>query len=384
MTQRARQEYAAALHARYRTAAKPEKRRILDEYCRTTGSHRKAAIRRLSAGPRGPGGRGRGRPRQYGPELRPVLEELWEVSGRLCGKLLAPLLPTLLPALERHGATAWRPDQRKALLAMSPATLDRLLRPVRHRLGRQPWRAAPAPSALKAQVPIRTWGDWQGVRPGAVQGDLVLHCGESTEGFYLSTLVAVDVSSSWTELEAIWGVGQQRVGAGVHQVAARLPVPLREWHSDNGSEFLNRALLDWCQRHGIRVSRGRSYRKNDQAGVEQKNGLIVRRLVGYDRYASKAAYARLQRLYGLLRLQLNFLRPLRKLVAKQRAGAKVVKRYDAAQTPYQRLLASGALPAAARAALEAQFLAINPATLADEIAQTLDRLWPLAERDRPV
>jgi len=379
MTRLARQEYAAALRERYRTASKVEKGRLLDEVCRTTGCHRKAAIRLLRRAPRRRASR-RGRPRRYhGPALEPVLTRLWELSDRPCGKLLAPLLPTLVEALERHGELTLAPEVRAQLLTLSPATLDRLLSPVRRRLGRQPRRPPPPGSTLKGQIPLRTFGEWQDVAPGALQGDLVLHCGESTAGFYLASLVTVDVATSWTELEAIWGVGQQRVGTAVHHVRQRLPVPLREWHTDNGSEFLNRRLVPWCRREGIHVTRGRGYRKNDQAWVEQRNWLAVRRLVGYDRYSSRAAYAVLQRLYGLLRLQLNFLRPVRKLVSKQRVGAKVLKRYDRAQTPHQRLLASGVLTDAQREALEREGLAVNPATLAHQIAQTLDALWKLRE-----
>jgi len=130
----------------------------------------------------------------------------------------------------------------------------------------------------------------------------VLHCGESTEGFHLSSLVVVDVASGWIELEPIWGVGAVRVGAGVEHIHRRLPVPLREWHTDNGSEFVNGALLRYCRRHGIRVTRGRQYRKNDQAWVELRNWLAVRRLVGRDRYSSHVAFGLLKRLYALLRV----------------------------------------------------------------------------------
>jgi hypothetical protein len=285
----------------------------------------------------------------------------------------------LVEAVERHGALAIAPALRAQLLVLSPATLDRLLGPGRRRLGRQPRGRRAGPGGLRGQVPLRTFGEWQGVPPGALQGDLVLHCGESTAGFYLSSLVAVDVATSWTELEAIWGIGQHRVRSGVHRVRQRLPFRLQAWHTDNGGEFLNRILVPWCRREGIRVTRGRDYRKNDQAWVEQKNWLAVRRLVGYDRYGSRAAYAVLQRLYRLLRWRLNFLRPGRKLLAKRRVGAKVLKRYDRAQTPYQRLLASGVLPAAQREALAREFQALNPLTLAREIDQTLDTLWKLRE-----
>lgn len=380
MTRLARHEYAAALRARYRAAAKREKGHLLDEFCRTTGCHRKAAIRLLRRSPAQRAQR-HGRPRRYGPELVPLLTQLWELSDRACSKLLAPLLPTLVAALERHGELRLAPEVRAELLALSPATLDRLLAPVRRRLGRQPRRPPTPGSAFRGQIPLRTFGEWDRVAPGSLQGDLVLHCGESTAGFYLSTLVSVDVATGWTELEAIWGIGQQRVGTGVHHIRQRLPFRLREWHTDNGNEFLNRILVPWCRREGIHVTRGRGYRKNDQAWVEQKNWLAVRRLVGYDRYSSRAAYVLLQRLYGLLRSQLDFLRPLRKLVSKRRVGAKVIKRYDRAQTPYQRLLASGVLSEAERQGLEREFVAINPATLARQIDQTLEALWKLRERD---
>ncbi len=385
MTRLGRQEYAAAVRERYRAVDKRTKGRLLDEFCRTTGCHRKAAIRLLRRAP-ARRARRRGRPRRYGPELLPPLTRLWDLGDRACGKLLAPLLPTLVPALERHGELRLAPALRTQLLSLSPATLDRLLRPVRRRRGQQPHRRAASATPLARQIPLRTFGEWQDVRPGSLQGDLVLHCGESTAGFFLTSLVAVDVATSWTELEAVWGLGKRRVGTGVHHIRQRLPFPLREWHSDNGREFINEGLITWCRREGIRFTRGRGYRKNDQAWVEQKNGFVVRRLVGYDRYASRAASRTLHRLYALLRLQLNFFRPVRKLMSKHRVGATVLKRYDAAQTPYQRLLASGVLSAAQRHALQHQFLAINPVALATHITETLNTLWrsatPTEEQSR--
>lgn len=381
MTERGRREYAEALRPHYQRANRGERGRLLDEYCRATGCHRKAAIRVLRQAP-SPGRRPSGRPRRYGPALLPTLERAWVASDHLCGRLLAPVLPTLLQALERHHGLLLAAPVRAALLAASPATLDRLLRPLRRRRHRQPYRASPAAAALRQQVPLRTWSEWADVRPGAVQGDLVLHCGASTAGFYLATLLAVDVATTWTDLEIVWGVGQARVGTGVHHLRQRWPVSLREWHSDNGGEFLNAHLVAWCRREGVRFTRGRPYRKNDQAWVEQRNGLVVRRLVGYDRYSSRAAFAVFQRLYRLLRLQLNFFRPVRKLLSKRRLGARVVKRYDTAQTPYQRLLAAGVVPPAQRAALAAQLETLDPITLAREIEQALDLLWKLADTRR--
>lgn len=187
-------------------------------------------------------------------------------------KRLRPILPALLTALTTHHG-----------LVLAPAV-----------------RGGPDP--------------WAGVAPGARQGDLVLHCGASTAGRYCATLVAVDVATSWTELQALYDLHHQRVTGAIQHIHDRLPVPLRARHSDHGGEFINAALLGWCRRRGIRFTRGRPYRKNDQAWVEQRNGQLVRRLVGYDRYTSRAAWAVLRRLYDLLRLQHNFFRPARKLL----------------------------------------------------------------------
>jgi transposase InsO family protein len=210
--------------------------------------------------------------------------------------------------------------------------------------------------------------------------DLVSHCGESTEGFYITTLVAVDVATSWSEIEAVWGKGQERVGTGVHWIRQRLPFPLEEIHTDNGGEFINDILYPWCRKEGIRFTRGRSYRKNDQAYVEQKNWSVPRRLIGYDRYRSKAAYEQLQRLYEHVRLYVNYFQPVSKLVGKERVGAKVRKRYDQAQTPYQRLLAAEVLDEAHRESLAKLYARLNPAELRRNIDAALDALWKLADR----
>jgi len=251
-------EYAATVRPRYRRARKKEKGRMLDEFCQTTRMHRKAAIRLL--------GRGRGlaavpkktgRPSRYGPEVAEALVRVWETGDRMCGKLLAAVLPALVTGLERHGELRLDARVREALVSMSAATIDRQLGRWRRRLGRQPRRPASAKTGLKGQIPIRTWSEWKDVRPGSVQADLVLHCGESLEGFFLTTLTVVDVATGWTEVQPVLGIGMSRVGAAVEEAARRLPVALRELHTDNGGEFINHGLYDWCRRRGVRFTRGR-------------------------------------------------------------------------------------------------------------------------------
>ena len=380
MTQRSIHEYAEALRPRYLAARRTERSRLLEEFCQTTGYHRKSAIRVLRH-PRTPTPGRQGRPRQYGPAVVEAVRRLWELSDYLCAKRLVPFLPELVRVLERQSEIALAPTIRDQVLQLSPATVDRMLGPVRRTVPGRPYAQSTASAAVRAHVPIRTWSDWADVAPGAVQVDLVLHCGESTEGFYLTTLTMVDVRTSWTECTAVWGKGQERVGAAVHRLRQRLPFALRELHSDNGGEFLNHGAVRYCQREGLRYTRGRPYKKNDQAYAEQKNGWVVRGRVGYDRYASKAAYAEVERFYQLFRLYGNFFQPVRKLIGKEREGGRVHKRYDRAQTPYQRLVATGVLTEEAQEKLEQLYQGLNPVEVRAEMEATLERLWKLAERE---
>ena len=373
-------EYAASLRPRYRLASRRDKSRLLDEFCRITTRHRKVAIALLRHRPKRARRRA-GRPSRYPRTLRPTLEQVWELSDHLCSKRLAPFLPALLEALERHDEVQLSPAQRTALLQISPATIDRLLRPVR-RLHRRHGLATTSSSlaALRTQVPLRTFTEWVNVPPGHLQADLLAHCGETTHGFYLTSLLAVDVATGWTELEAVWGKGHSRVGVAVRAVRRALPVPLLSLHTDNGGEFLNHVLVPWCREQGITITRGRPHRKNDQAYVEQKNGAVLRRCIGYHRYSSRAALEALTAVHARLRPYVNFFHPVRKLLSKARHGSRVLKRYDRAQTPYQRLLASGVLTPEHSAALTAEYQRLNPVQLRTELQTRLDALWILADR----
>jgi hypothetical protein len=213
-----------------------------------------------------------------------------------------------------------------------------------------------------------------------METDLVAHCCETVEGFYVNTLCAVDVASGWTECLAVWGKAQLRVRQAVHRMRQRLPFPLLGIDSDNGSEFINQSFYNYCRQEKITFTRSRAYKKNDSCHVEQKNGNVVRRLVGYDRYTSKVAYECLGRVYNLVRLYINFFQPTMKLVDKTRNGAKVHKVYETAQTPYQRLLQSAVLSEGKRAELAATYRVLNPVLLLKQINGNLEQLWRLADR----
>ena len=371
-------EYTEAIRRRYREAGRREKGVILDEFVEVTRYHRKAVIR-LLARDTGPPGRRLGRPRRYGGEVVEALRTAWEAADHVCGKRLKPFLPELVEVLRRHGDLEVSEEVSKQLGEISAATIDRLLRPYKGRRTRRGLSTTRPGSLLKRAIPIRTYGEWDEGEPGFMEIDLVAHCGESTEGFYLNTLCGVDICTGWVECQEIWGKGQDRVGAGVHRMRKRLPFRLLGLDSDNGSEFINHWLYGYCQEKGITFTRSRPYKKNDNAHVEQKNWTVVRRVVGYDRYASKAALEQLGRVYGYLRLYVNFFQPVMKLKHKSREGAKVRKVYDEARTPYQRLLESGALSAEERERLEKLYHSLSPVRLLENINRELEKLWSMAK-----
>jgi len=372
-------EYVQALRNRYLGASKEGKGKMLDEFTQVTGLHRKAAIRLLHRLSQPRAGRQRGRPRKYGTGVAEALRVVWEASDRLCSKRLQPFLPEMMKVLRQHGEQRFDAATEGHLCQMSPSTIDRLLRHCRRVGGRRALSTTRPGSLLKRSIPIRTFADWQENKPGFLEIDLVAHCGESTEGFYLNTLCAVDVVSGWSECLPVWGKGQVRVRSAVHRMRQRLPFVLLGVDSDNGSEFINQCFYTYCRREKITFTRSRAYKKNDSCHVEQKNGNVVRRLVGYDRYASKAAFQCLERLYYDVRLYMNFFQPTMKLYSKTRHGARVHRVYEKAQTPYQRLLETGVLTEAKQQELAATYHGLNPVLLLKRINNNLEQLWRLAQ-----
>ena len=384
MTRRSILEYAEAVRGRYLRSSKKMKMKILDEFVATSGLHRKAAIRLLNRRSRPAGRKRSGRPRLYSLEAMEALKVAWEATDRLCSKRFRPFLPELVDILRRKGELSMTKETETQLSRMSTSTIDRILRRWRGNGPRHGLSTTKPGTLLKNAIPVRTFSEWSESKPGFLEVDLVAHCGDSAEGFYLTTLSAVDVATGWYEPVVVWGKGQDRVGGAIYDVRQRLPMPLPGLDSDNGSEFINRSLYDYCRRNAITFTRSRSYKKNDSCHVEQKNWSVVRRTIGYDRFSSKAAFKALDDVYTLLRLYVNFFQPVLKLVGKSRHGAKVRKVYDIAQTPYQSLLRSGVLTEQKKRELAAIYAALNPVMLLKQIRQELEHLWTLAERQPSV
>jgi len=380
MTHKMRAELADVIRRRYRSAEGSEKRRILGEFIATTGYHEKSAIRVLNGSAAPKRRQTRHRPSLYDEAARAALIVLWEASDRVCGKRLSPLLPILLPALERHGHLKLKPDIRSKVLAMSAATIDRLLRVPRNAIRpRKPRRPAPEP---RRRVPLRTFADWNTPQPGCMEMDLVAHCGDVNRGSYINSLVLTDIASGWTEAAPIIVREGNLVVETLDRVRLGLPFALRALDVDNGTEFVNDTLIQYCLNHGIELTRSRPYRKNDQAWIEQKNGAVVRKLLGYRRFAGIAAAKAITRLYGASRLFVNFFQPSFKLASKHREGAHVSKRYHPPQTPCERLL-QAELPENAKIQLRTVAAALDPLKLLEEIRAMQAHLIALAEGETP-
>ncbi len=384
MSFQAKRELLAQTGPRYRVAPLQQKRAILDEFVAATGYARKYAIRLLgqpSIPPSAPVTRPRAR--TYGPEVVEALTVAWAAVNDVCAKRLVPFLPELVASLERHGHLALSAEVRTQLLTLSPATADRLLRPLRERARPRGIGTTKAGTLLKHKVPIRTFAEWDDVRPGFMEADLVAHCGTRAEGPYLSSLVLTDVATGWTECLPLLRHGYADVLRALDQVRGLLPFPLRGLDTDNGGEFLNFPLLEYCERAEITFTRGRAYRKNDQCYVEQKNGSIVRQIVGYDRFEGELAYHQLAELYRALRLYVNVFQPSLKLQLKRREGSRVYRRYDAARTPVQRLLVAAVLDEASRTHLVALAEALDPVQALRQLHLLQEALWRHAVASPP-
>jgi len=368
----ARREITAAVAERYRLAVRVEKGRILDELCKVTGWHRKHAVRALA----GESAIERDGPRQrkpaYGAIIKDALVALWEASDRICGKRLKVMIPTLLPALERHGRLKLDKAQRALMLGVSAATIDRLLIDTKIAAAGGKRRRVGFYSAVRREVPVRTFNDWNDPAPGFCEVDMVAHGGTSVAGSFIQTLTMVDVATGWTECMPLVTRESGLVVQAMERAQSLFPWLVLGADFDNDSAFMNEVVVPWCRAQKIEVTRSRAYKKNDQAFVEQKNGAVVRRLVGYGRFEGIETARILVRLYAASRLHTNFFQPSFKLKDKRREGAKVIKRYHAPATPYARALAHPKLSKAVKKRLRELYRTLDPVALLAEIrdAQT--------------
>jgi hypothetical protein len=377
MSRRSKRELSEEVRPRYLKANHAEKKQILNEFIASTGYHRKYAIRLLKHARARRSSKRHGPAKVYQGEVVVALEQIWEVCGRICSKRLHPFLPEMVKVLERCGELQLGTETKALLLAMSRSTIDRCLAHARFEHPHGLATTKPG-SLLKKAIPVRTFTPWEEDHPGFLEIDLVAHCGGSTEGQYLHTLTCVDLSTGWIECLAVRQKTQQAVFEAIQTMRSYLPFLLLGLDSDNGGEFINDLLYHYCLSEKITFTRSRPYLKNDQAHVEQKNWSVVRRLIGYDRFETEEEFLLLQSIYTDLRLYTNFFQPVLKLLSKETVDKRVIKRYDTAATPFQRVLATKKIPLETKAHLINLYVQLNPVQLRNSIDQKVAKLWKIA------
>ncbi|HTT23115.1 MAG TPA: hypothetical protein VMG82_29575 [Candidatus Sulfotelmatobacter sp.] len=380
MGSKAKWEYFRVVYERYHKSARQAKKLILDEFCRNTGYNRKYGIRRLN-GP--PPGKEPERPRparrpSYGHQVLMILTAIWEAAGYPWSVRLKALLPEWLPWIRKRYRLT--PQLEEQLLRISARQIDRRLQGKKKAWRRRMYGRTKPGSLLKHPIPGKT-DSWDVKTPGFAEIDLVSHSGNSGAGEFAQSLNLTDIHTGWTETRALLGRGQDAVRQALDEMAGVLPFRLQGLDSDNGSEFINWHLKGWCDAKKIQLTRGRPYKKDDNAHVEQKNWTHVRKLLGWDRYDSAAVVEAINDLYRHdLRLWLNLYLPSVKLVKKTRVGSRLRRVYDHAQTPLHRVLASGKAEVTRVAELQKLRLLLDPFQLGKQIDEKLQRIYAMANR----
>lgn len=374
MNMHTKHELAKGILERYLKATKEQKTKILDEFCATTEYERKYATVKLKTLQQTPhwkdsvaGKHTRNRERRYDGYVEAVVEQIYEALGGIGAKRMHPQIKVVLEKGIQFGHIKTDPLTEAKVLSMSKSTLDRMVAGVRKRNSIKGISTTRPGLLLKNEIPLRV-GVWEETEPGFFEIDLVAHCGDNASGTFISTLNCTDIATQWFEAEPVMGKAQERIIEGLRLIEERLPCGLLGIDSDNGSEFINRQLYEYCLKKNIVFTRSRAYKKNDNAHIEQKNFTTVRQVLGYQRFDTEEVFDLMKKLYrGPLRLYINFFQPSVKCIEKKRIGSKIKKIYDTAKTPYERIIAHPKITDATKERLTQLFETLDPFKLRKEI-----------------
>ena len=343
MSPQSLEEYTEVIAKRYKRAKYRSKIKLLNEYCEVTGFHRKHAIRKLNNFKFFQKNKKnkRGRKSIYNHQaVLKVIRTIWLTANLPCSKLLKAILPDWLAHYEKT-FEAIDPNTLNLINKISPATIDRIFKPVRAKFFKKGRSCTKPGSLLRNQIPIQT-DQWNQFIPGFMEADTVHHCGDSMAGQYVVTVNYTDLATGWTEQRAVWGKGEAGVLTQTKHVEQSLPFTLRGFDSDNGGEFINEHLFKYMTGRNtdkVQFTRSRAYKKDDNAHIEQKNWTHVRQWLGYNRFDNPAMVDLLNALYTTeWNLYHNFFIPSVKLIDKKRDHSKIIKIFDKPKTPLQRLL----------------------------------------------
>jgi len=382
MSQASKREYLKRIYPRYQKADATAKQRILDEFCANCRYHRKHAIRLLNGPPPAEKRRPKRRHRAptYGSRVVAIVKAVWEAADYPWSARLKVLLSEWMPWIDRRFRLT--PETQDQLLAISARTIDNRLGPHKRRLRRRLYGCTKPGTLLKHHIPLKT-DHWDVQVPGFTEIDWVSHSGNSASGDFCYSLNLTDIYTGWTETRAVLGRSQEGVRQALEQTRQALPFPLRGIDSDNGSEFINDHLFRYCRSRAIQFTRGRPYKKDDNAHIEQKNWTHVRRVLGYVRYDTEAAREAIDDLYrNELGLFQNVFLPSVKLEKKERVGSRLRRHYQVPQTPFQRVAASPVADLERVAELRRRREALDPFALSAVIQAKLERIFALS-REAP-
>jgi hypothetical protein len=368
MSLTSKREYVERVWGRYQRGGKEHKGKILDEFCQVYGCARKHAIRVFRARPRP---RKKPGPEvEYGSEVATALKGIWLASDQLCSKRLKEAMPVWL----RHGPELGQ-ELKGKLLAISPAQMDRLLKPFRASYPGLRRHGSKPGSLISQQIPFRGGND-DIAEPGYLEVDTVAHGGESCSGDYIWSITFTDIHTGWTEVRANWNRTAHGVLEKVKEMEGGLPFKIKGFDSDNGGEFINYGLYGYLKEKQIKFTRSRPCKKNDNAHVEQKNWTHVRQLLGKERLGHPELVKLINDLCRIEWRQFqNFFRPTFKLKSKRRVGSKIRKEYEKPLTPYERVMSSASVSQEAKEKLGKEYEAADPYQLKGAIEKKLGRIF---------